>query len=604
MGYLICDTCNDVYELHDGESPNDIDACQCGGNLEYYDTLHEFVTQFYDSTSFGDHEWNLLLKKGYKQLEKKNRDLEEEYSKLKDANLELKNEMEELKDFYQKLKDINTEVEEENVELKDKITSVKDKCMSLESENERLRVNYEETREKLSKLNGLEIEGSKVTEASKNNPDTKNLKLKDNHVNKSDDSDLKEKLKKLMNDNEELKKELKHTDFKLGNLRQYNRGLESKNSELKQDIMRLKEIEDDYINLNHKYNSLKDQYQELNEHSNKLEEHFNSNKENEILKEMEAHYNDLSKKYKDLENYNQKLLTKDSKLSKNYNKLKNIFLEVEKENLKLKESNDNSSKLENKYNKLHNDFLKLSDENTALDGELSELKDNMSFMREKNLELKSIKDENEKHLLELKDNNRGLMEKYLKLETKFTNLKDENFKLMKTDSSELKTRYNDLNTNYYRLKVECNDLRERYVALKNKNKSPAIKVDFSGKDDATLKTHIVCEDCGQKLPLFQFYRTKSNERGYTERCKGCIRKRKAVQGLVELSKYIELDMPFSKEELRNVIREQPFSIFENYMWVLLELDILSYLEDEDKYILRGNDNLKGFCGTYGISLEL
>jgi hypothetical protein len=56
MGYLICDTCNDVYELQEGESPNDVDACQCGGNLEYYESLHDFVTQFYDSTRFGDHE--------------------------------------------------------------------------------------------------------------------------------------------------------------------------------------------------------------------------------------------------------------------------------------------------------------------------------------------------------------------------------------------------------------------------------------------------------------------------------------------------------------------------------------------------------------------
>ena len=192
------------------------------------------------------------------------------------------------------------------------------------------------------------------------------------------------------------------------------------------------------------------------------------------------------------------------------------------------------------------------------------------------------------------------------LKAKLSKLEDENLKVDDTPDSELKTQYIELNSNYHRLKVDHNDLKERYLALKDKNKIKTITVDFSGenKDDAALKTHIVCEDCGEKLPLSQFYKTKSNERGYTTRCKNCTRKRNAAQGLVELSKYIDLDTPFSKDELKAVIGDQQFSVFENYMWVLLELDILTYLEDEDKYVLRSDDNLKGFCGTYGISLAL
>ena len=71
MGYLICDTCNDVYKLQDGESPEEFDTCQCGGNLEYYETLQDFVSQFYDLSNFKSEDGNLLLKKGYNQLNKK-----------------------------------------------------------------------------------------------------------------------------------------------------------------------------------------------------------------------------------------------------------------------------------------------------------------------------------------------------------------------------------------------------------------------------------------------------------------------------------------------------------------------------------------------------
>lgn len=35
-GYLICKKCGGYYELQLGESPEDFDSCQCGGELEYY----------------------------------------------------------------------------------------------------------------------------------------------------------------------------------------------------------------------------------------------------------------------------------------------------------------------------------------------------------------------------------------------------------------------------------------------------------------------------------------------------------------------------------------------------------------------------------------
>ncbi|MCZ3366517.1 MULTISPECIES: hypothetical protein [Methanobacterium] len=678
MGYLICDTCNDVYKLQDMESPEEFDTCQCGGNLEYYETLQDFVSQFYDLSNFKSEEGNLLLKKGYNQLKKKNRDLKEDYSKLKDAKLELESEIQELKEFQNKLKDINAEVEEENLELKDKINSIRDRYLKLENKNSK---SSKYPGEQLSTLkdNELETENSDVIDLSKKDNNS-NSKEAPSPINKLDgiDSNLKKKLKELIGTNQKLKTELGHESLKLANLRKFNYGLETKNSELKQEILRLKEFEEAHKKLNFKYivlekhnQELINKHLELHENHKELEENFSKlEQENFKLKELAIAYEDLNQKYADLEKYNDKLLAKDAELGKSYNKLKDSFSRLEKENvklsrsvsldpelenkyneldenyarleekfskleeenLKLKESANSNPELETSYNELQEKFSKLEEQNRELNSELSELKDNFSNLRETNLELKSFKDENEglenkygellekyseleeksSNIADLEKHNEELSNDNYRLETDFNELKaklselEEDLKVDDDSDSKLKTQYVELNSDYHRLKVDHFNLKERYLALKEKNKTKTITVDFSGenKDDASLKTHIVCEDCGQKLPLSQFYKTKSNERGYTSRCKSCTRKRNAAQGLVELSKYIDLDTPFSKDELKAVIGDQQFSVFENYMWVLLELDILTYLEDEDKYVLKSDDNLKGFCGTYGISLAL
>lgn len=41
MGYLVCEKCGGYYKLQDGESPDDFEDCQCGGKLDYYETLPE-----------------------------------------------------------------------------------------------------------------------------------------------------------------------------------------------------------------------------------------------------------------------------------------------------------------------------------------------------------------------------------------------------------------------------------------------------------------------------------------------------------------------------------------------------------------------------------
>ena len=41
MGYLICDKCGGYYELHEDESPDDFESCECGGKLRYVESLND-----------------------------------------------------------------------------------------------------------------------------------------------------------------------------------------------------------------------------------------------------------------------------------------------------------------------------------------------------------------------------------------------------------------------------------------------------------------------------------------------------------------------------------------------------------------------------------
>lgn len=39
MGYLVCRKCGGYYELQEGESPEDFEKCECGGVIEYFESL-------------------------------------------------------------------------------------------------------------------------------------------------------------------------------------------------------------------------------------------------------------------------------------------------------------------------------------------------------------------------------------------------------------------------------------------------------------------------------------------------------------------------------------------------------------------------------------
>ena len=41
LGYVACDVCHGIYELQEGESFEDFESCQCGGNLTYINNINE-----------------------------------------------------------------------------------------------------------------------------------------------------------------------------------------------------------------------------------------------------------------------------------------------------------------------------------------------------------------------------------------------------------------------------------------------------------------------------------------------------------------------------------------------------------------------------------
>ena len=43
MPFVICEECSGYYELQKGESPNDFEACNCGGCLNYFENMDDYV---------------------------------------------------------------------------------------------------------------------------------------------------------------------------------------------------------------------------------------------------------------------------------------------------------------------------------------------------------------------------------------------------------------------------------------------------------------------------------------------------------------------------------------------------------------------------------
>ncbi|MEN6292801.1 MAG: HEAT repeat domain-containing protein [Methanobacterium sp.] len=111
-----------------------------------------------------------------------------------------------------------------------------------------------------------------------------------------------------------------------------------------------------------------------------------------------------------------------------------------------------------------------------------------------------------------------------------------------------------------------------------------------------------CEDCGKTLPAFDFYKTKSASRGYTKKCKQCLKERTAKNALVNMKPYIRLNFPFYKKDLKNKMKK-PISTLDNYIWALQELEFIEYIEDSNKYVIKSTENKRRFCNKNEIQFS-
>lgn len=115
------------------------------------------------------------------------------------------------------------------------------------------------------------------------------------------------------------------------------------------------------------------------------------------------------------------------------------------------------------------------------------------------------------------------------------------------------------------------------------------------------ENHKICDTCGKELDLSAFLRSRTEPDGYRKTCRNCSKKQNAARGLKKIIEYIDLDTEFTKEYLKKNVNE-PFELFENYIFVLQELDLIQYDENKNTLKIENNANLQDFCSEFDVSL--
>ena len=107
----------------------------------------------------------------------------------------------------------------------------------------------------------------------------------------------------------------------------------------------------------------------------------------------------------------------------------------------------------------------------------------------------------------------------------------------------------------------------------------------------------VCEVCGAKLDLDNFYKSKDSPDGLTGKCKDCSRKSHAAKAIDEIRKYVEPATSFNKEDLLKESNNR--MVFLDYFWTLQEFDLLEEDKQPDFYLLKREEELNEFIAKYG-----
>ena len=123
------------------------------------------------------------------------------------------------------------------------------------------------------------------------------------------------------------------------------------------------------------------------------------------------------------------------------------------------------------------------------------------------------------------------------------------------------------------------------------------------EDDSLIDSSKECGECKRVLSVSKFDTDDSCSDGYSMICKDCKRSRNAALGLSKLMEYIELDVPFTTDDLKERVDHNSLFNVINQIWQLrMELDLIIQ-EDSNNYILKSSKELEDFCSKYEISID-
>lgn len=135
---------------------------------------------------------------------------------------------------------------------------------------------------------------------------------------------------------------------------------------------------------------------------------------------------------------------------------------------------------------------------------------------------------------------------------------------------------------------------------KNNIKSP--KIDFISKDSLSKSNRVdlkLCNSCKESLPYSEFYNNKIYHDGLSIDCKNCIKEKRTVNAFKELLKYVNFNVPFSKDKIKKQINKSNHTIM-SYLRDLTDLGFLETTQSSNGYILIWNDDVRRFFEKYSI----
>lgn len=156
--------------------------------------------------------------------------------------------------------------------------------------------------------------------------------------------------------------------------------------------------------------------------------------------------------------------------------------------------------------------------------------------------------------------------------------------------------YNKSKNNY---KLVWND-KVSVFCEKNNISSPKInemtKNSLSKQNMVDLK---ICNSCKEKLPFSEFYNNRINSDGLTTDCKKCLKEKRTVNAFKELLRYVNFNVPFSKDKIIKQINKSNHTIM-SYLRDLTDFGFLETNQSGKSYILIWNDDVRKFFEKYGI----